>query len=50
MSASIASSAIRLDGIRVLLAEDDADSQHVLTLIVETAGARWKPLGQCVKP
>ena len=30
---------IRLDGIRVLLAEDDADGRQVLTLILEFAGA-----------
>ena len=31
--------ATRLDGIRVLLAEDDADGRQVLTLILELAGA-----------
>jgi signal transduction histidine kinase/ActR/RegA family two-component response regulator len=35
-----AAQATRLDGIRVLLAEDDADGQHVLTLILEIAGAK----------
>jgi CheY-like chemotaxis protein/anti-sigma regulatory factor (Ser/Thr protein kinase) len=34
-----AAKAIRLDGIRVLLAEDDADAQRVLALILEIAGA-----------
>ena len=34
-----AAEAIRLDGIRLLLAEDDADAQHVLTFILELAGA-----------
>jgi CheY-like chemotaxis protein/anti-sigma regulatory factor (Ser/Thr protein kinase) len=32
--------ATRLDGIRVLLAEDDVDGQHLLTLILELAGAK----------
>jgi signal transduction histidine kinase/ActR/RegA family two-component response regulator len=35
-----AAQATRLDGIRVLLAEDDVDAQHVLTLILELAGAK----------
>jgi CheY-like chemotaxis protein len=40
-----AAEAIRLDGIRVLLAEDDADAQHVLTLILELAGAKVEAVG-----
>ena len=34
--------ATRIDGIRVLLAEDDADGRQVLTLILEIAGAKVK--------
>lgn len=35
----------RLDGIRVLLAEDDDDGRHVLTLILEIAGAKVEAVG-----
>src|SRR5688572_17462552 len=40
-----AAEAIRLDGIRVLLAEDDPDGQQVLTLILEVAGAQVEAVG-----
>jgi CheY-like chemotaxis protein/anti-sigma regulatory factor (Ser/Thr protein kinase) len=40
-----AAQATRLDGIRVLLAEDDVDAQHVLTLILEIAGAQVEAVG-----
>lgn len=40
-----AAEATRLDGIRVLLAEDDADGQRVLTLILEIAGATVEAVG-----
>jgi signal transduction histidine kinase/ActR/RegA family two-component response regulator len=36
---AIRAEATRLDGIRVLLAEDDDDGRHVLSLILEIAGA-----------
>ena len=39
---SSAGAAVRLDGVSLLLAEDDADGREVLALILEIAGAKVK--------